>query len=502
MKPLQIGPFTKYNPRVPRRVLQPSELSLFYNAEVFNGTIRLFPGWSIGVGGLSTVGSPIIHMQEHKDVSGNSYLCVHTATKFYVWDGVNLTDITASGGYSASTVHWNSCSFGNLYIFTNGIDPVQSWNASTPMTNAINLTGAPKCKVIRAFASFVIAGNISDGTDTGSKLIKWCVSGNPISWSGGDSGSLYVYEAEGAITDIQPLVRDTIVVYKEESIHTLTYVGFPLYFVAVSMNVGTGVPSWKGVARVNNFHIALTNSGLVAWDGAVLTPFQPIIKPVIDKYFPNPNALLSVCFFDPNTNRLWVCIPGSSTYIENIFVYSFDTDSWSWLTDLSIRSLATASQSKVRIWDTLEGSWDGQTTSTWEGVISGLSDRVFLADASKVYLMDEVNPVSTRGGASFTAIVETMMFNPSMLIYELPFNKSELVQINISKSSGTLMIYVGTSEVGLGATDVTWHGPYVPNGDGKIYLTKVGRFFIYRVLSIASFELESITSYFVKRGEI
>lgn len=506
MLPISFGPFTRMLTDAPRKSLSTSELGVALWTRISNGVLELFPGVSRAFAGV-VLTEPVLHIEAHISSAGQHYLCIHTKTGFFVWDGTNFSDRARAGGYSASTDAWSSCSFGDLYVFGNGIDATQTWDANTPTVAAVDDTNIPKAAVYRSFASYVIAACITDvGDPAADRLMRWCAAGDPTNWTTGDSGSLYVYEAEGAINDIQPLTRDTLTVYKDLSTHNLSMQSFPFTFVATSMISGTGVASRRGVARFQNTHICLTNSGLAIWDGVNYIPFAQEIHEQVQLYNNNPNSAKHIVYYLPMRNELWVLFAATSGYCENGFVLNMVSKSWTRLSGLKISALSSDAAPTVAVtWDNIQGTWDSQKL-TWDTINATVDEALYVAynDGSSNYVCRATKgrPVYTFDEAPITAQAETGAINPAAVLWERPYNRSELVSMYVDIVLGSPQFYVGVTPTGIGKSDVVWHGPFTADSDSKIDTTIEGRYFLFKVVSSSPFSVAQITPYFVLRGVV
>ena len=483
MLALPMSPFLRYNPRLPRRALDPREISVCTNAEVHDGSVIRTGGWSQLVD-LSTP-SKIRHLAEHITNDGTHYLCALSTNNFYVYDPINLNwaDLTRSvgdgGNYSGSD-RWSSCSYGNLFVFANGIDSMQKWdgniaNKATPLS----VTPLRPQLVMTFGAHLVCAADAADPDgNVGLKKISWSAVGDPADFTSPTSGSAYVYEGSGGIQSINILSRDTIAIYKSDSIHLLEYVAAPWYFAARTATSGIGVYARNGVAQVGAEHIVLTNNGLRKFNGATLEPFGAEIEPLLSSYYPNDNAAFAQLVHDTYANKLWVFLPsvGADWHFTTALMYSLKDQSWSFQNGFDSYSICL-----IRM---------GTPSDTFRLIFSDM--------LSKLYKQDPA--ATTRHGVAYTSTVETAMVCPGFLLFQLPTTNVELTQLDVGTDSGAPHVYVGVSDGG--DHDVAWHGPYTPDSNGHVYTTVVGRWFTFRITDDTDFSVHTLTPWFVQRGVV
>jgi hypothetical protein len=326
-------------------------------------------------------------------------------------------------------------------------------------------------------AHLLCASDTADSSGAiGLKKFAWSKVGDPTDFSDSTAGSAYAYEGSGGIQAIAMLTRDTIAVYKSESVHLVDYVGAPMYFSFRTSLSGVGVDARDAVVSIGNEHIVLTNNGLRKFNGATLEPFGQEIEPLLSQYYPNNNYQFAQIVNDTYNNKLWVFLPssGNDWRFTSALVYSFKDSSWSHQDGFDAYAICL-----MRL---------GTQTDTF---------RLALADViSKVYVQDVY--ATTRHGAAYTSRVETAMVSPSFPLFQVPGYNTELVQLDVGFGTGTPDVYIGVSNAG--DDNITWHGPYTPNASGTIYTTIVGRWFTFRVESDEDFSFHTLTPWYVRRG--
>jgi hypothetical protein len=482
MLALPMSPFLRYNPRLPRRSLDPREISVCTNAEVHDGSVVRTDGW-LELVDLSTP-SKIRHLAEHITNDGTHYLCAISTNNFYVYQPgsswANLTRIVGEGGNYSGSDRWSSCSYGDWFIFTNGVDAMQKWDGNiTHPATALSATPIRPQLVMTFGAHLICAADAAD-TDgaVGLKKFSWSAVGDPADFTSPTSGSAYAYEGSGGIQGIGPLTRDTIAVYKDNSVHLVEYVAAPMYFSFRSSLSGVGVYARDGFAPMGNAHVVLTNNGLRTYDGASLTPFGPEIEPMLSQYYPNDNAEFAQVVNDTYNNKLWIFLPssGDDWHFTSAFMYSMKDQSWSYQTGFDSYSICL-----LRM---------GTETDTFRLIFSDMLTHLYKQDPA----------ATTRHGVAYTSTVETAMVCPGLLLYQATTTNTELVQIDVGTDSGAPHVYVGVSNGG--DHDITWHGPYTPNAAGQVFTTVVGRWFTFRITDDTNFSVHTLTPWFVQRGVV
>jgi len=387
---------------------------------------------------------------------------------------------------------------------------VQLWDGSTTdPADDLNSSLTFRAKVVITLGSHLLLAADQNGADTERRAIMWSVAGDPTDFgaaTGGtdtSNGTAYVYEGTGSIIGMKLLTRDTIGVYKTDSVHLLEYVGAPTYFVVRSSLVGIGVESNNSIAPIGNEHIVLTTNGLRKYDGSNFTPFAPEIDSVLSQYYPNNNSRYVSLLYDGFYNKLWIFLPeaGTSFYSKSALVYSFRDASWARQTGFQAYAACFASipSTTGTTWGDMGMSWAAAANMTWGGQSLSTRYKLLLGDETDGVYSEDAN-VATRHGVAFTSTVETMMYNPGLILFQSPTWNTEVVQVDIGRVSGNPNVYIGVSD--RGDESITWRGPYTPDVNGRVYITIVGRWFIFRLQSDTAFTVYAVTPWFVKRGVV
>jgi len=238
------------------------------------------------------------HIVYIKDAAGNKYwiACGLTAVHAYDVSGATWTDITrSSGAYTAtSSEGWTSSVIGGVLILNNFKDAPQFWaisgttglpSTSTVLADLTNWTSTDRCKSMRAFRSFLVALNIEDkssGTLRQSRVVKWsteaAIQAVPTSWDETDAtvdaGEYELADTKGDILDGLAL-RDTFMIYKEDAVYSMTYVGTPFIFSFRQLSPSVGILSKNCVAEFDGGHFLFGNGDLYLNDGQKITSLLP-----------------------------------------------------------------------------------------------------------------------------------------------------------------------------------------------------------------------------------
>lgn len=263
------------------------------------------------------------HIQSVVPTDGNTARLVYLSnTKARTWDGVTETDITrAAGDYTASdTVLWNSTFLSGVPIFTNLNDIPQYWGPQNTATRLQNLPAFPatlRLKVVRAFKGFLVGLHaIKSGTEL-RHMVKWSDAADPgtvpATWNEADptnlAGEQDLADSPGIMMDCAPL-GDINVVYKEDAVWSMAFVGGTFIFQFRKMFTDFGLLATNAVVEFERKHCLLSQDNLIVHDGSQFTKlltraWQRELFGQIDFDYKQRVFL----FANRPKQEVWVCFP-------------------------------------------------------------------------------------------------------------------------------------------------------------------------------------------------
>ena len=361
---------------------------------------------------------------------GDNYYWYHFGTAgITVWNGLSCTDVTrASGAYTgASADRWNGCVLNNLPVLTNGKDAPQYqtapgttaftdliWDGATTWT-----TQGVSCKVIRAFKDFLLAFDITESGVRDPQRYLWSNPSEPgaipATWdytsASNVAGDGAFSQTSGRCIDGMSL-GDEFVVYKEDSIHALQYIGESSQFVFRERTITNrwGMIAQGCVVDIGGRHIFLSYGDVMMMDGNQVSSIADTVvrQAIFDDL--DPDAY-KTCFLvhHESHQEVWVCYPGTGQSFPNkTAVYNYSDRTWSFR-DLPANCAHIAhgidlSTAQIETFDTDLG----QTFDTWVGTFGDLRynptvQTLYAAAGSAVYKFEGV---ATYGGSNPTCYAQ------------------------------------------------------------------------------------------------
>lgn len=365
----------------PADELDPRAWSDARNVRFSDGKIYTRNGHS-NVFGIPT-GAPYWNMPVQ---AGQTALWVYaTVANLFATDGATHATVTrAAGGVYAMTTKrkWVGGTLSNIPIITNGLDVPQMWLAPSLSSDFANLSNWPvndRCMAIKPFKSFLVALNITRSGTNYPHLIKWshpAVPGAvPTSWDETDptlqAGEVEIVdELPGAIRTGLGL-RDTFVIYKDNSIWGMQFIGGNSIFRQFPIFLQAGIMSTHCVSTIQNgaAHFVATGEDFIVHDGQNA---QSVFDRKIRNYIKNalPSTLIDYCFTItiPGKTEVWFCFPEAGGEFPTMAAIYNWKDGTAVLKDLPANTAFAdigPSAETSDPWDADSATWDSDTT-TWD----------------------------------------------------------------------------------------------------------------------------------------
>jgi hypothetical protein len=482
------------------------------NVRMEHGSVHKCKGYSSV---MATCPIAPYHVVYLKDASGNKYwiACGLAAVHVYDVGATTWSDITRSAGAYAATASegWTSTVIGGVVILNNFVDAPQFWaitaatglpSTATVLADLTNWTSTDRCKSMRAFRSFLVSLNIEDksvGVLKQSRVVKWsteaAIQTVPTSWNENDAtvdaGEYELADTKGAILDGLPL-RDTFMIYKDDAVYSMTYVGTPFIFSFRQLSPSVGILSKNCVAEFDGGHFLFGNGDLYLNDGQKITSLLPHkmrdhVFSILDGDFLEKSFVVA----DYGRTEMLACFVSAdsvSNQCDKALIWNWVNNTFSIrnipeLADIGYGSVKNeaayttwaALGATTPTWSTATGAW----ATSWENVENVL---LFASPTDTKLYRDGVG--NKEDTANMTAYIErtgltfTAQNNPDQSTVKRI--KAIWPKMTVTNSD-TVNFYVGTqmsTEEG-----VSWKGPFAFNPDtqskvscrasGKLYGVKI-----------------------------
>lgn len=227
-----------------------------------------------------------------------------------------------------------------LFITNSGIDDVLWYdgaNEFAPYQPAdIDSGNGFKAYTVGLQNNYLMFGNTEHD---GEKYFIWSNNGNFQESDGftagvnNDSGSIFLSDAQGAILKLENL-GDRMVIYTENSIHVVSYIGGDFIFSQEQVLRETRLLSPRGIVNLGPFHLYMSTENIYLFEGTRLT--RPIGDAVQTDFRATLNLDLAdqaFAFHDTPLNNVYFVVPSSATTVRAYQLeydfYQLDNIRWS-----------------------------------------------------------------------------------------------------------------------------------------------------------------------------
>jgi len=361
------------------------------------------------------------------------------------------------------------------------------------------------CKSMRAFRSFLVALNITKDGINFPRVVKWSTESAtqtlPTSWnettSTVDAGEFELADTKGDILDGLQL-RDSFMIYKEDAVYSMTFVGTPFIFSFRQLSPTIGAISKNCVAEFDGGHAIFGKGNFYINDGQRIKPILPMkLKEYVFQSI--DGAQTNKCFVTADYGRTEILFcftaDGADTNQPNKAVV------WNYITNtFTIRDIPDLAHIGYgNVGNPIRATTWAATTETWESITGpwtmsyDLQDKVLLfADPSNTKLYRD-NSGNKEDTTLMTSYIERsgLTMNEQGQADHANVKRISAIWPKMSISSDNYInVYLGTSmstEEG-----ITWNAPvtFNPNTQSKVSVRGTGKLYAVRFESTTDMDWE------------
>ena len=361
------------------------------------------------------------------------------------------------------------------------------------------------CKSMRAFRSFLVALNITTDGVNFPRVVKWSTEAAtqsiPTSWnetlSTVDAGEFELADTKGDILDGLQL-RDSFMIYKEDAVYSMTFVGTPFIFSFRQLSPTIGAISKNCVAEFDGGHAIFGKGNFYINDGQRIKPILPMkLKEYVFQSI--DGAQTNKCFVvaDYGRTEILFCFTAdgaASSEPNKAVVWNYITNTF---TIRDIPDLAHIGYGNVG--NPIRATTWAATTETWETITGpwtmsyDLQDKVLLfADPSNTKLYRD-NSGNKNNTTFMTSYIERsgLTMNEQGQPDHTSVKRISAIWPKMSVSSdNSINVYLGTSmstEEG-----ITWNAPttFNPNTQSKVSVRGTGKLYAVKFESTTDMDWE------------
>tara|TARA_R110002167_G_scaffold34195_3_gene109205 strand:+ start:164 stop:1744 length:1581 start_codon:yes stop_codon:yes gene_type:complete len=346
-------------------------------------------------------------------------------------NGATHTNITrASGAYTTLTGtvnNWQGGVLGGVLVANNTLDVPQSiTQGGSVFTDLPDWPSTLRCKAIVPFRNHLIAMNLTDSGTAKPFTVRWsdaipsgAATNGANTWNTGstasESGEATIGGTKGVILNALPLGNE-LLIYKEDSIHSLNYVGGTFTFNLREKFKDVGLFSRDAVVDIGDGrHVFMSTNDVVVTNG------QSVVSIVDDKVktflFSQIDSTYYYKTFMVNNriqNEIWICYPQTNAtngLPNRALVWNYKDNTW------SIRDLPSVNYigrgfvdpDLTNTWSAATNTWENSTLAWTQQLYNPSIDSLLMcfpsdsAANSRFFLADSG---TTFAGATFVTTLE------------------------------------------------------------------------------------------------
>jgi hypothetical protein len=370
-------------------------------------------------------------------LQGSNDLWVYgTATGLRKITGTTHADVTrSSGAYTTianTTNNWQGGTLGGVLIACNGIDAPQSFTqGGTQFTDLTNWPSTLKCKAIVPFRNHLVALNLTDSA-SGSAVskpftIRWS-DAIPVGADNNGSNTWVTSSAasEAAETSLMGTkghilnalqLGNLLMVYKEDSVYSLNYVGGAFTFNIREVFKDTGLFSRDAIVDLGNGkHVMMSTNDVVIHNGnSIKSIIDDQMKTFLFSKIDSTYYYKTFLVHNKIKNEVWICFPASGAtggYPDTALIWNYVENTWATrdLPSVSFIAKGLVNPALTNTWAASTGAWEQNTLNWGQQEFNPSIDSLLMCGTSdnKFFLADSG---VTFDGANFTTTLERRGLN-------------------------------------------------------------------------------------------
>lgn len=332
-------------------------------------------------------------------------------------DGTTRTDITPASVFTGGVDdRWTGGTLGGVLVMNNGVDQPQFWggNVANDLAPLTGWNANWRAGVIRPFKNYLVALDLTKSGTRYQHMVKWshaAVAGTiPASWDETnvtlDAGEQDLAETSDALVDALPL-GDSLIVYKERSMYSMTYIGQPYIWRFQRLPGDSGMLA-RGCGAVTPLgHVVLTAGDVVLNTGSgVQSIANGTVRRFIFQNIDSTNYRRAFVTTNPQRNEVLVCFPLSgSTVCDKAAVWNWETKTWGMrdLNSVTYGATGLLDGAATDTWSSDPESWYSDVTTWGESEYAPNEARLMLCSLSSIAAFDVGD---TDGGSSMSSYLE------------------------------------------------------------------------------------------------
>lgn len=517
---------------VPPESIDPRAFTTAHNVVFRNGQVQKSAGWTRQAG--NAVGR-VNYINMIRANSNQTITVVGTNLNFYSYDVTNgLSNINSAPFQMNPTARWSADFLINKWYFTNQQDGLWVWSGASTMqpvfgdkygVTGLGVVQNPEinaAEVVSQFQNHLILGGILSPDAAGA--LTW--AGSSLAGSDGsfDFDTAPIAGGQPVATDcliseisdnasgIQSMKRigSQLVIYKEDSIHLLSYTGSSLVYSLLQQVSNLGLKADYSIADLGDKHIYVANDNVYQFNGSSNQAFGDRIWQFLVNDLYSGGVSNIWMFLDQRYRELYICYQSKNGILANgnydkALIWNYQYDSFS-TRDFPFSACGYAASAVNVMYQPIASL--GDSISSMLGPIGGedpsLQGYNLIAGDENGYMsLLTDNSVMTANGSTITSTLETgdMDFGGESR-YKILSGMEIDCPVNTTTDAGSLPLQVYVAARKTLGDALVWQGPYtLQPGWRGVNFTAQAPWFRFRFVKVGGdFQLRGWTPRFQVRG--
>lgn len=262
--------------------------------------------------------------------NGTYKLVIPTSEKVYGYTSaaVGFVEIGTYTGAASRNAFWSL--FGGSLLFTDGVNPVQTYDGTT-LAALGGLTDVI-AKSLATFWSFVFLFHTTESSVACPHRVRWSNVGDSTAWASGLADFVDLLDSYGEVQTGLPL-GNKLLVYKDRAIYSGSYIGLPQVFDWNLLTAKIGILAPNTLAEFGGMHFFLGHDNVYVYNGfGDPTPIgEPIIEEILGPRRTSAAQYMNRAFgfYVTWLREYWLMIPGGTGEYP-VKLFRFHTPSQTW----------------------------------------------------------------------------------------------------------------------------------------------------------------------------
>jgi len=410
---------------VPEWELPQGSWAVASNVRSFKGRIEMVGGVTALV---QTIDGALTFIKMAPFFSDSTMMIVGTNQSLYKVkkDGESLTRLNTADFHGTRIYRWEMASLLNNAYFTNGTDPIQWIQGAdgnlVPLTavkppgldpSILTAGNVPVGRYITDYQNHLLVGGLGGGSDLPQSVMGSAL-GNTQYWNTVDltheARSFLVPGENSSVMALRKL-GDYLIIFKQASIHAVTYVSGQLVYQRQQVSSRTGTPSGASVITVSDKQgdrlYFIGNDNIYTFDGTPHAMGDRVWNWWLQQI---DQTRLSECwgFWNPNQKEIiWTGFWNLDGSPAQALVYDLDNDAF-YTRDFPFTAAEMSLPPSLnKTWDSQSGTWVDGGDTPWVKPVTQLDQKSYVGDSGGfLYLYEPAGVTGTNTAVLTSGLID------------------------------------------------------------------------------------------------